>query len=61
MQVLYGVDAQNLEKAKVLKKCAGREDLRFDHVAFYFPHVGKQIYILLESLIVCTNTDIFQV
>lgn len=41
MTVLFGVDAQKLDKTKALKKCAIQESLRFDHVAFYFPHVGK--------------------
>lgn len=50
MTVLFGVDAQKLDKTKALKKCATQESLRFDHVAFYFPHVGKSrslaIYIM---------------
>jgi len=41
MTVLFSVDAQRLDKTKQLKPCAGKENLRFDHVAFYFPHVGK--------------------
>lgn len=40
MTVIFGVDAQRLDKTKALKKCASQESLRFDHVAFYFPHVG---------------------
>lgn len=37
---MFGVDAQHLDKTKALKKCATQENIRFDHVAFYFPHVG---------------------
>ena len=40
MTVLFNVDAQKLEKTKVLKKRSENESLRFDKVVFNFPHVG---------------------
>jgi hypothetical protein len=40
MTVLFDVDAQKLEKTKVLKKRSESDSSRFDKVVFNFPHVG---------------------
>lgn len=38
---MFGVDAQKLEKNKVLKKRSTAESTRFDKIVFNFPHVGQ--------------------
>lgn len=39
-QIIYEVDATQLEKCKLLK------DKRFDKIVFNFPHAGKVFYLI---------------